>query len=70
MNTQKPVYLDYYLNGFRIYRKLRKGIWYKHQFTQDALELSFSFTGSWWARYGKINRYSDVVKTETYPPKE
>ena len=57
---------NYYLNRFKWYRKWRKCTWYKHQFTNDALELSITFTGTWWALYGKINRYSDVVDTEVW----
>ena len=62
----KPIWSDYYLNKYRWYRKCRKQTWYKHQFTNDALELSITFTGTWWALYGKINRYSDVVDTEVW----
>jgi hypothetical protein len=62
----KPIWTDYYLNQFRWYRKLRKRIWYKHQFTKDALDLSFSFQGTFWALYDKINRYSDVVETQNF----
>lgn len=62
----KPIWTDYYLNGFKWYRKWRKCTWHKHQFTNDALELSITFTGTWWALYGKINRYSDVVDTEVW----
>ena len=54
------------LDNFKWYRKWRGGIWYKHQFTSDALELSVTFIGEWWARYGEINRYSRVMKTENY----
>lgn len=66
MNRKKPYYLDYYFSKFKCYRKHRKGVWYKHKFTVDALALSTTFTGTWWARYSKINRYSDVIKTEDY----
>ena len=62
----KPIWTDYHLNGFKWYRKWRKCKWYKHQFTNDALELSPFFVGTWWALYGKINRYSDVVETEEW----
>ena len=65
-SKQKPIWTDYLLNRFRWYRKWRKCTWYKHQFTSDALELSNSFTGTWWALYGKINRYSDVIDTEVW----
>lgn len=64
--NQRPKNLDYYLSNFRFYRKLRKCIWYKHQFTNDASELSSTFIGTWWALYDKINRYSDIVKIEDY----
>lgn len=30
---KKPIWTDYLLNGFKWYRKWRKGTWYKHQFT-------------------------------------
>jgi len=63
---QKQRWLDVYLGRFIWYRKLRKGYWYKHQFTNDALELSLSFQGTWWARYGEINRYSIVIKQENW----
>lgn len=62
----KQTWLDVYLGKYEWYRKLRGGKWYKHQFTNDALELSITFTGNWWALYGKINRYSDVVDTEVW----
>ena len=54
------------IKNLQFYRKLKKGIWYKHEFTKDALQLSYSFQGFFWARYGDINRYSKVVKTEKY----
>lgn len=62
----KQTWLDVYLGKFKWYRKLRKGTWYKHQFTKDAEELTFPQGNTWWARYGKINRYSDVVATEVF----
>jgi hypothetical protein len=65
-SKQKPICTDYLLNRFKWYRKWRKCTWHKHQFTSDALELSISFTGTWWALYGKINRYSDVIDTEVW----
>jgi hypothetical protein len=63
---KKPKYLDYYLNRYRWYRKLSKGMWYKHRFTKDAEQLTFAEGGTWWARYGKINRYSNVTGIEVY----
>lgn len=62
----KPITTDYYLNKFRWYRKWRKLTWYKHKFTSDALELSLSFTGTFWALYSNINRYSIVIETEEW----
>lgn len=62
----KPKYLDFYLSRFRFYRKYRKQNWYKHQFTRDALELSITFTGIFWALYPEINRYSKVIGCENY----
>jgi hypothetical protein len=58
--------LDVYFGKFKWYRKLRKGTWYKHQFTKDAEELTFPQGDTWWARYGKINRYSNVIATEVF----
>ncbi len=66
IGRQKQTWLDVYLGGFKWYRKLRKGTWYKHSFTEDAQELTFVAGNTWWARYGKINRYSNVIKTENY----
>lgn len=60
----KPIFLDYYLSSIKLYRKLRKCTWYKHRFTADALELSVTFTGTFWALYEDINRYSKVEKIE------
>lgn len=63
---QKTTWMDVYFNKYRWYRSLRKGIWYKHQFTKYANELTFSEHGTWWARYDKINRYSNVIEFEVY----
>lgn len=62
----KQIWLDVYLCKFQWYRKSRKGTWYKHQFTKDAEELTFPKGDTWWARYDKINRYSNVIKTEDF----
>lgn len=59
-------WLDVYLNKYQWYREFRGGIWFKHRFTKDAEGITFSEGGTWWARYGKINRYSDVVDSEDY----
>jgi hypothetical protein len=63
---QKQTWIDTYLGRYSWYRKLRKGYWYKHQFTKDAQELTFPQGKTWWARYGEINRYSIVIKQEIY----
>jgi hypothetical protein len=63
---QKQNWIDNYLGIFSWYRKLRKGYWYKHQFTKDAQELTFPQGKTWWARYGEINRYSIVIEQEIY----
>lgn len=57
---------DIYLGRFEWYRRKRRGGWYKHVFTIDAAQLRFIPGVTWWARYGKINRYSKVVKMEYY----
>ena len=64
--TIESTNLDVYFGKLKLYRKMRKGTWYKHQFTKDAEELTFPQGDTWWARYGKINRYSDVIETEVY----
>lgn len=51
---------------FKWYRKWRGGVWYKHEFTNDAMQISLPPCSTFWARYGKINRYSDVTETENY----
>jgi len=63
---QKQTWLDVYLAKYKWYRKMKKGNWFKHQFTKDALELSLTFQGTWWARYGEINRYSIVIEQEQW----
>lgn len=54
------------MKRYKFWRKFKGGIWHKHQFTRDANELTFPEGKTWWARYGKINRYSDVIETEDY----
>ena len=51
------------LSGFKWYRKLIGGIWYKHKNTYQLPGLYFDY---FWAQYPKINRYSDVVDIENY----
>ena len=62
----KQTWLDFYLGKYKWYRKKRGGYWYKHQFTKDASELTFTEGVTWWAKYGEINRYSIVIEQEIY----
>jgi len=57
---------EWYLSRFKWYRKLSGGTWYMHKFTRDAMQLTFCPGMTWWARYPKINRYSEVICTEIY----
>lgn len=59
-------WLDVYFGKHRWYRKLAGGSWYLHQFTKDAEELRFYEGKTWWARYGQINRYSNVIEIEIH----
>jgi len=54
------------MKRFRFWRKFLGGTWYKHEFTKDAEQLTFPQGDTWWARYGKLNRYSDVIAIEQY----
>jgi len=64
--SKKQKWLDYlWLNKYRWYRDWRGGIWYLHEFTKDAAELTFTEGRRWWARYPKINRYSNVILIES-----
>jgi hypothetical protein len=65
-SDQDRFFLDYYLGKCKWYRNIRKGTWYLHEFTPDALQLSLNFTGKFWTRYGEINRYSRVIGAESY----
>ena len=56
----------YFLKQYKWFRKWRGGIWYKHQFSIHAEQLTFAEVGTWWARYDKINRYSHVIDKEDY----
>ena len=62
----KQTWLDVYLGKYKWYRKIKGGYWYKNQFTKHAIELTFDEGGTWWARYGEINRYSIVIEQEYY----
>lgn len=62
----KQTWLDVYLGKYKWYRKIRGGAWFKHRFTNDAEQLTFTEGETWWARYGLINRYSTVIEQENY----
>lgn len=55
------------MKKFKWYRKWKGGTWYKHQFTEEASWICSIWVGEiFWARYGEINKYSEVIKIETY----
>lgn len=62
----EQTWLDTFFGNFVWYRSYRKGVWYQHEFTYHAAELTFQPGKRWWARYGHLNRYSRVVNTESY----
>jgi hypothetical protein len=58
--------INSYLSKYKCYRKILGGIWYKHEYTQDAHDVWITFHGTFWARYDKQNRYTEVIEVETY----
>ena len=62
----EQTWMDVYFGSYQWYRKYKKVTWYQHRCTKAAEELTFDKGATWWARYPKINRYSDVINTETY----
>lgn len=50
------------LQKFRFYRAYKGGVWYKHCMSG---ELPGCY-GCYWARYGYMNRFTDVVAKEDY----
>lgn len=54
------------LSNFKFYRKLKKGTWYQHEFTNDATQIMLPEGNTFWARYGELNRYTRIINTETY----
>jgi len=64
--VQKQTWIDTYLGKYKWYRKLRKGIWYKHRFTQFGHQLRFKDYSDWWARYGEVNTFSRVIEQEIH----
>ena len=54
------------MGNYKWYRKLKGGVWHQHRFTNDAYQLRLNGHNDWWARYSKINRYSNVIDTEVY----
>jgi hypothetical protein len=66
MKNKIQKWLDYlWLNKYRWYRDLRGGIWYLHEFSKSAEDLRFTVSERWWARYPKINKYSNVILIES-----
>ncbi|MGU3377639.1 hypothetical protein [Chryseobacterium sp. M5A1_1a] len=59
-------WIDMYLGRFQIYRFFRRGTWYKHQFTNDATQITLPEGKTFWARYSEINRYSKVILIEEW----
>ena len=53
------------MKRYKFWRKFKGGVWYKHQFTRDANELSFPQGKTWWARYGKIIDILMLLKQRT-----
>jgi hypothetical protein len=51
------------LSDFKSYRRFRKGIWYKHYNLYQIPGLYFTY---FWARYPKINGFSEVRVIEDY----
>lgn len=51
------------LENYRWYRAFCGGIWYRHR---NAYELPGLYFDYFWARYGKINRYTFVDLVENY----
>jgi hypothetical protein len=66
VKMSKQTAVDTYFGRYKWYRKSVGSFWYKHQFTKDANELTFTAVGTWWARYNQCNRYSEVIEIETY----
>lgn len=56
----------FYFSNYAVYRKKKGGVWYKHIFTNDAYELGIFSKGTFWARYGWLNRYTKVIDIEEY----
>lgn len=59
-------WIDTYFGNFKWYRKLTGGLWHKHQYTEDASQITLTPGNTFWARYGKLNRYTDVIDVESY----
>ena len=48
--------------SFILYRYYKGGVWYKHEMSG---ELPGCY-GSFWADYGTINEYTNIIKIENY----
>lgn len=50
------------INNFKVVRRLKGGIWYKHRFNSN-----WNADGIWfWARFGNVSRFTDVIEIEDY----
>lgn len=54
------------MSVFKWFRKLKGGVWHKHQFTIDAGQIMLPVGNVFWARYGELNRYTKVISVENY----
>lgn len=52
-------------DNFKFFRKFIGGKWYRHE-----LNGQIPIYGTFWARYGTINRYTKVIETEDYTKAE
>jgi len=66
-NSNRHFWLDSLFSRYEWYRHWRKGKWYQHRFTKEANQLSFPQGKKWWTRHNKINKYSEVIRSEYYP---
>jgi hypothetical protein len=66
MGKSQMTWLDVRLGRFKWYRKRKGGDWWKHQFTKDAEQINIFISKTYWARYPKLNRYTEVIEHEYY----
>lgn len=54
------------MKRFRFWRKLLGGIWYQHEFTEAAEQITMPEGVRFWSRYDSLSRYTKVIKTENF----